>query len=560
MSDARPWERSYPPSLRNYRLDEGSLPEAVSVIAGESRARFGADAAFTVVLPGGLSADLSFAAVDSHSDDFAAYLSRGLELEPGDVIAIQLPNALQYPIAVFGAWKAGLIVTNVNPLYTERELRLQLRDSGAKVLVVHSLALTTATKVARECGIRVVVAGQWEFFPRPLAETIRAKLVADMESGSTELLAEHASFARALVEGRQYGATPAFRRHPVALYQYTGGTTGRSKGAVLTHRNLASVLQMTDDFTAAYDASPDARDVILTVIPLYHIFAFVVNFLMFFRKGARNVLVPDPRPLANLRPAFEQFPISWMTGVDTLYAGLMAEPWFRENPPKLRHALAGGAALKPTTSERWRQMVCPILEGYGMTETSCIVSFTPPGADCPPGSVGLPMPGSDVRVVDAQGHPVAPGEPGELLVRGPHVTSGYLNRPDENAMAIVEGWLRTGDVVTMDPGGRITIVDRVKDMVLVSGFNVFPNEVEFIIAAHPDVAEVGVIGVPDETTGEAVCAFIVARREGLMADEVIAFCRTQLTAYKVPKQIRFVSQLPKSPVGKILRAQLRQAL
>lgn len=559
MNEARPWERSYPPSLRNYRLDEGSLPEAVDMIAAESRIRFGANAAFTVVLPDGLSTDLSFAAVDSYSDDFAVYLSRLPGLEPGDVIAIQLPNSLQYPIAVFGAWRAGLIITNVNPLYTARELRLQLQDSGAKVLILHSLSLATADGVADECDVRVIVANQWDFFPSSSAEIIHTKPITYTEFGSAGSLAAHTSFERALAEGRQHGGTPAVQRHPIAIYQYTGGTTGHSKGAVLTHRNLASILQITDDFTAAYDAAPDVRDVILTVIPLYHIFAFVVNFLMFFRKGARNVLVPDARPLANLRPAFEQFSISWMTGVDTLYAGLMAESWFQENPPKLRHALAGGAALKPTTSERWQQMVGPILEGYGMTETSCIISFTPPGADYLPGSVGLPMPGCDVRVVDAQGNPLAPGKPGELLVRGPHVTSGYLNRPDENAVAIVDGWLRTGDVVTMDADGRITILDRVKDMVLVSGFNVFPSEVEFVIAAHPDVAEVGVIGVPDEITGEAVCAFIVPRREELTADEVIAFCRTQLTAYKIPKQIRFLPQLPKSPVGKILRTKLRQA-
>lgn len=559
MNDPRPWERSYPPVLRNYRLNESTLPTSIDAIAKEACAEFGTKTALSLVLSNGLTASLSFSEIDAYSDSFAAYLSGPLGLEPGDVVAIQLPNSLHYPIAVFGAWKSGLIVTNVNPLYTERELREQLQDSGAKVLLAHSQSLSVAAKVAQACGVRVLVVGLWEFFPTPFAQVIRAKLVADMEPGGSELLVNQTSFESALAQGRQREVQP-HRHHPIALYQYTGGTTGRSKGAVLTHHNIASVLQMTDDFVTAFDAPFEASDVILTVLPLYHVFAFVINFLTFFRKGAHNLLVPNPRPLANLRPAFEKFQVTWITGVDTLFAGLMAEPWFKEKPPELRYALSGGTALRPSTAERWREMVCPIVEGYGMTETTCIVTFNPPTADLGTGSVGLPMPGSDVRVVNAEGQPVAIGGRGELQVRGPHVTSGYLNRPEENALAIVDGWLRTGDVVVMDADGRITIVDRIKDMVLVSGFNVYPNEIEAIISSHPDVVEVAVIGVPDATTGEAVCACIVARRNDLSAEDVIAFCRTQLTAYKVPKQVRFVTQLPKSMVGKILRAQLRSVI
>ncbi|MBS0441037.1 MAG: AMP-binding protein [Proteobacteria bacterium] len=558
MSSSRPWERSYPPALQDYRLDSTRLPQSLELIAGESRAAFGMEAAFTLVLPNALTASLSFAAVDAHADDFAAYLSSVLGLQLADVVAIQLPNSLHYPVAVFGSWRAGLIVTNVNPLYTERELRDQLRDSGAKVLVVHSASLETAAKLARELGIHVVVAGLWEFFAADVGAAIRARLVGDLGPDGAAALATHASFESALAQGRQRGRR-APRHHPVALYQYTGGTTGRSKAAVLTHANVGAVLQMTGDFLDAYDAPFTPRDVMLTALPLYHVFAFVINFLMIFRHGARNVLIPNPRPLANLRPAFEQFPITWMTGVDTLYAGLLAEPWFREQPPKLKYAISGGTALRPTTGRRWGELVCPLLEGYGMTETSCIVSFNPPGSGTHDGSVGLPMPGSDVRVVGSDGQPVAPGERGELQVRGPHVAEGYLDRPAETALAIVDGWLRTGDVVVMDPDGWITIVDRLKDMVLVSGFNVYPNEVEAVIAAHPDVVEVAVIGVPDEGTGEAVCAHVVKRNPDLTEGELIQFCRGQLTSYKVPKQIRFVAQLPKSPVGKILRAQLRQA-
>lgn len=561
MSSTRFWERSYPPALRDYRLDATRLPPSLEAMAGASRDLFGTNTAFTLVLPNALTASLSFAAADAYADDFAAYLVGVLGLQPGKVVAIQLPNSLHYPVAVFGSWRAGLIVTNVNPLYTERELRDQLRDSGAKVLVVHSASLATAAKVARELGIHLVVAGLWDFFSPEVGVAIRARLVGDMGPDGAAALADHVSFESALTQGRERGpgGLPAPRQHPVALYQYTGGTTGRSKGAVLAHANIAAVLQMTGDFLDAHDAAFTPRDVMLTALPLYHVFAFVINFLMIFRQGAHNVLVPNPRPLANLRPAFEQFPITWMTGVDTLYAGLLAEPWFHEKPPKLKYAISGGTALRPTTGRRWGERVCPLLEGYGMTETSCIVSFNPPGAGARDGSVGLPMPGSDVRVVDSEGRPLAPGERGELQVRGPHVTAGYLDRPDETAQAIVDGWLRTGDVVVMDAVGWITIVDRLKDMVLVSGFNVYPNEVEAVIAAHPDVVEVAVVGVPDDATGEAVCAYVVKRNPDLTEGELIQFCRGQLTSYKVPKQVRFAAQLPKSPVGKILRAQLRQA-
>lgn len=343
----------------------------------------------------------------------------------------------------------------------------------------------------------------------------------------------------------------------MALVQYTGGTTGRSKGAVLTHRNILSVLQMTDDYLSAHGAPFLPSDVVLTALPLYHVFAFVINFLSFFRKGARNLLVPNPRPLANLAPAFRQFGVTWMTGVDTLYAGLLVEPWFIEAPPALRYAISGGTALRPSTGQRWRGTVGPMLEGYGLTETSCIVACSPPNQSPRPGSVGLPMPGSEVRVVDAIGVPVAPGERGELQVRGPHVTRGYWQRPEENTAAFSGDWFRTGDIVVMDTGGSITIVDRLKDMVLVSGFNVYPNEVEAVIAAHPDVAEVAVIGVPDDVSGEAVCAYITPKQKGLAAEQIIAHCRLHLTAYKVPKRVVFQDGLPKSPVGKILRAQLR---
>ncbi|AVS90890.1 long-chain fatty acid--CoA ligase [Paracidovorax avenae] len=548
------WEASFPPSLRGYRVDLASLPANAATLATEAAGSYQGDPAFGFMLPTGASTFHSFEEVDALSDAFAAFLTHEMGLEAGEVIAVQLPTCLHYPVAVFGAWKAGLIVTNVNPLYTERELRLQLQDSGARLLLASELFLQVAQPVAAELGLRLMTASPWDFFAEPVASAIRDALPA---SGRPVSDAAPIRMADALRAG-QARSRPTWRNHPVALYQYTGGTTGRSKGAVITHRNILATLQMTRDFLQAYDG-PRRGETILTVLPLYHIFAFMVNFLVFFTFGARNLLVPNPRPIANLRRAFEDFEVDWMSGVDTLYAGLLGEPWFQERPPKLRFAFSGGTALRPSTAQAWTALVCPILEGYGMTETTCIVSCNPPTGAPRTGSVGLPMPGCQVRIVDADGNDLGVGERGELLVQGPQVAAGYLNSPLDSASTIADGWLRTGDIAQMDADGYVRIVDRKKDMILVSGFNVYPNEVEDVLAAHPGILEAAVVGVPDAATGEAVRAYVVPRGTGLDTEAIERYCRTQLTAYKVPRQIVFSTQLPKSPVGKILRAQLRTA-
>ncbi|QTN46595.1 long-chain fatty acid--CoA ligase [Ectopseudomonas mendocina] len=553
-AQSRRWEQHYPTHLQGYRIDAESLAGNLADSAGANARRFGAAPAFTQVLPNGLQAELSFADIERLSDAFAAYLSREQGLQPGDVVALQLPNSLHYPVAVLGAWKAGLIVTNVNPLYTERELDAQLLDSGARLLVACDLSVKRAQQVIEQRGVSLLLTSLGDFFPAPVGQTIQKSL----EEQSGDDLTPQIAFQR-FSETLSIGAElPLSRRnHPVALYQYTGGTTGRSKGAVLTHANLKAVLRMAEDYLSAFGAQIEPGDIILTIPPLYHIFAFNFNFLLFFGRGGHNLLVPNPRPLANTRPSFEKFPVRWMTGVDTLYAGLLAEPWFQANPPALKLAVSGGTALRPVTGERWRALVGQILEGYGLTESSCFVAFNPPGPKERLGTVGLPLPGLDVRIADADGQALASGTPGELLVRGPNIIEHYLNRPDETREAFVDGWFRTGDIAVMDEDGYIRIVDRKKDMVLVSGFNVYPNEVEAVIAEHPDVMEVAVIGVPDETTGEAVCAFVALHRPGLDGEAIIRHCRERLTAYKVPKRIEFREQLPKSPIGKILRAQLR---
>ena len=544
-----PWEGSYPPGLRGYQMDYASLPANAATVAADAASRYASRAACSLVLPNGASTARSFQDIDALSDAFAAYLVHEMGLQPGQVLALQMPTCLHYPIAVFGAWKAGLVITNVNPLYTERELRLQLEDSGAQVLLVAEMFLPVAQPVAQALGIKKKTTRLEDFFDTPVATAIRAAL------GSPEASMPHVRMADALHQGEALGKI-GWRNHPVALYQYTGGTTGRSKGAVISHRNILATLRMTCDFLKAYDG-PREGETVLTVLPLYHIFAFMVNFLVFYTFGARNLLAPNPRPVSNLRSAFEGFQIEWMSGVDTLYAGLLNEPWFKESPPRLRYAFSGGTALRPSTAQAWQALVCPILEGYGMTETTCIVSCNPPTNQPRVGTVGLPMPGCAVRIVDADGNNLAPGERGELLVQGPQVVEGHLHAKQENSSTIIDGWLHTGDVAQIDADGFVRIVDRKKDMVLVSGFNVYPNEVEDILAAHPDVAEAAVIGVPNVTTGEAVRAYVVPRNAGLTAEEIERHCRTQLTAYKVPKEIVFRTELPKSPVGKILRAQLR---
>lgn len=551
MTATNLWEQSYPASLRDYQISPELLKGNLTQFASRGAAQCPDRNAFSLVLPNGLQQHLTFKEVDDLSTAFARYLvAQGLQR--GDVIAIQLPTSLQYPIAVMGAWKAGLIVTNMNPLYTAREVSLQIEDSGAKLLLASNLFANTVKSVVEAKGLQLLLASMSDFFPEPIATAIDQHLGVKLELDEMQ----YSTFTAALVEGEQLPEV-AREAHPIALYQYTGGTTGRSKGAPLTHSNLLAVLEMAEAYVNAYDIKIGPGEVILTALPLYHIFAFNFNFLLFFKLGACNVLVPNPRPLSNLKPAFEQFKVGWMTGVDTLYAGLLAESWFTEQPLHLKYVVSGGTALRPSTAQRWQERVCPILEGYGLTETSCFVSLNPPTDQVKLGYVGLPLPACEVRIVGEHGEDLSFGAAGELVVRGPHVINEYLNQPEETQTSMKDGWFFTGDMAVMDEQGFLQIVDRKKDIVLVSGFNVYPNEVEGVIAEHPDVIDVAVVGRPDESTGEVVCAYISARIPTLTAQAIIEHCRQQLTGYKVPKFVEFREQLPKSPVGKILRAELR---
>lgn len=539
----RSWEASYPVRLRGYRVDRAGLPDSVDFFTRTARLHVGDAHAFTVVLPDGTCESLSFAQVDELAEAFGAFLRHRLGSTRGKVVAVQLPNCLQFVVAVLGSWKAGAIVTPVNPLYTPRERDIQLVDSGASLLVAPAFGGGAVSPVACQ---EVILVDNW-------GPSVRTVTSFKSDDGKGLL-----NFDDAISLGRAYPSALT-ERHEVALYQYTGGTTGRSKGAVLSHRNLLAAMKIVDDFTSAYGLTFGPSDTLLTVLPLYHVYAFVLSFLLFFSHGSRNILVPNPRPLANLKPAFEQYSINYMSGVDTLYAGLLHEPWLRDNSRSLKYAFAGGAPLKRSTRERWLGEICPILEGYGLTETCSVVAFNPPGPNRKDGTVGLPLPETDLRIIDGAGQQVAYGERGELLIRGPQVMAGYTSS-EETEMAFIDGWFRTGDVVVMDADGYLEVVDRKKDVVLVSGFNVYPNEVEAVIAEHPGVREIAVVGTPDETTGEALAAFVVRQGDELQAEELITHCRGRLAAYKIPKRVIFRDQLPKSNVGKVLRSELGKEL
>jgi long-chain acyl-CoA synthetase len=529
--------------------------------------RYATQQAFTAVLPNGMFGNLSFEQVRRRSDAFAAFLRERLGLQAGDRVAVQLPNSLAYPVVAFGVLKAGCVLVNTNPLYTAHEMTHQLADSGAKALVIVDLFGDKVAPVRAATGLEhVVLVRLTDMFPRlpgAIAYGVMkywSRLVPACDAPTTAFR-EALAAGEALLRERGLDAgvySAGVGLDDVAALQYTGGTTGVSKGAMLTHRNLlANMLQMDEHVRGHVEYGKECA---LGVLPLYHIFAFTVNLLYFYYAGARNVLVASPRPLSNLQRAVENYPITWIPGVNTLFNGLLNEEWFADYPPpKLRGSLAGGTALHAAVAERWRAATgTPVIEGYGLTECAPVVSvnpFTGPRD----GSIGVPLRATEVRLLDALGEEAAPGEPGELAVRGPQVMAGYWNRPDETAGVLdADGWLRTGDIAARDDDGYLRIVDRKKDLILVSGFNVYPNEVEDAIAALPGVAEVAVIGLPDAKSGEAVKAFVVPQAgRTLTAEQVRAHCKERLVAYKLPKEIEIRRELPKSPVGKVLRRELR---
>jgi len=561
-----PWLAHYPKEVpaELAKVPFANLPEMLKKASTE----YAKTIAFTQVMPNGMNGSLTYAKIDSLSDDFAAYLKEVLKLKPGARVAVQMPNCLSYPIVAFGIMKAGLVLVNTNPLYTEPEMIHQFSDSGAEALVVIDMFADRLPGVLPKTKIKTVVTVKIsEYFPPVVGGIIR--LVQKVWSRTLpKVTVPHTRFSAALTEGRKLKSETAAAKYltgvvsdSIAALQYTGGTTGVSKGAMLSHGNLVTnTLQMLS-MNGKYIRP--GKEIVVTALPLYHIFAFTVNLLGFYYVGGRNLLLPTPRPPSNLRRAFENYKVTWLTGVNTLFNALLNETWFTDSPPKhLVASAAGGMALHESVAKKWKEVTgTPIVEGYGLTESSPVITFNPLGGKSKVGSIGIPVPSTSVACVDEKGKEVAIGEAGELIAKGPQIMLGYWEKEAETKSALKGGWLYTGDIAEMDKDGYFKIVDRKKDMIIVSGFNVYPNEIEEQIAAFDGVNEVGVIGLPDEKTGEAVIAYVVASKNSVTQEQVIAHCKKSLAAYKVPKTVVFVDELPKSPIGKILRRELRaQAL
>lgn len=504
---------------------------------------------------------LSYADIELMSREFAAYLQNHTSLKPGDRIAVQLPNVLQYHIVVFGAMRAGMIVVNTNPLYTEREMEHQFNDSGAKALVIIANMAHMAEKVVAKTSIKYVVVTEIADLHPPLKRTLinlAVKYVKKMVPKYS--LPNAVSLNKALQLGRLREHTKIdAAAQDVAILQYTGGTTGVAKGAMLTHRNLiANMLQAGPILDSIADLPANAT--LIAPLPLYHIYAFTVHSMASFSLGHHSVLIPNPRDIAGFIKTLQQTEFNIFVGLNTLFVGLMKAPGFTDiDFTQLKMTLSGGMALTASTVKRWQELTgSNINEGYGMTETAPVITMNPIGA-VKLGTVGIPVASTTVKVVDEEGADLPIGEAGELCVKGPQVMKGYWQRPEATTEIMTEdGWLRTGDMAVIEEDGYVRLVDRKKDMIIVSGFNVYPSEVENILSDHENIVECAVIGVPDETSGEVVKAFVVSSAD-LTVDAVRDFCRDRMTAYKVPKFVEFRDDLPKSNVGKVLRRELRDA-
>ena len=547
------WLTQYPKGVPS-EVDVDEYPSLKAVIE-QSCLRFGDRPAY-----GNMGVSMTYRELDHASGRFGAYLQKVLKLTKGDRLAIMLPNLLQYPVALFGALRAGVTVVNVNPMYTPRELEHQLKDSGASAIVVlENFAHTLQAVVGRTAVRNVITTQVGDLFPQPKAmlTNLVVKYVKRMVPAWD--LPDAVDFTEALRRGGMQTLDDVPLTHDdVAFLQYTGGTTGLAKGAILTHRNLvANVQQM-----AAWIARDleNGKETAILPLPLYHVYALTAN-LIFMRIGAHVILITNPRDIAAFITELKRQPFTAMIGVNTLYNALLNAPQFGDvRVDKLKMANAGGMAVQRAVAQKWKQVTgVPLMESYGLTETSPGAISNPLGADWT-GTIGVPIPSTEAAILDDDGTALPLGEVGEICVRGPQVMRGYWNRPDETAKVLTpDGWLRTGDMGYMDARGYIKITDRKKDMIIVSGFKVFPNEIEDVVMQHPGVLEVAAIGVPDARSGEAVKIFVVPKDPQLSEESVLEHCRKHLTAYKVPRLVELRTEpLPKSNIGKILRRELRQ--
>ncbi|EXU77269.1 long-chain fatty acid--CoA ligase [Erwinia mallotivora] len=502
---------------------------------------------------------MSFRLLEERSRAFAAYLQQGLGLKKGDRVALMMPNLLQYPVALFGVLRAGLIVVNVNPLYTPRELLHQLNDSGASAIVIVSNFAHTLEKVVDKTQIKHVILTRMGDQLSPAKGTLVNFVVKYIKRLVPHYhLPDAISFRSVLHLGRQMQyQRPDIINDDLAFLQYTGGTTGVAKGAMLTHRNMQANLEQT---RATYGSLlKDGRETVVTALPLYHIFALTVNCLLFLELGGTDLLITNPRDIPGMVKELSKVRFTAITGVNTLFNALLNDKAFQQlDFSDLNFSAGGGMAVQKAVAERWEKLTGHyLLEGYGLTECSPLVSVNPYDIHVHDGSIGLPVPSTDIKLVNDQGEEVSEGEPGELCIKGPQVMLGYWQRPDATDEVLKDGWLHSGDIVTVDSQGFIRIVDRKKDMILVSGFNVYPNEIEDVLMLHPKVREAAAIGVPGGSAGETVKACVVKKDASLTAEELLVHCKKHLTGYKIPKIVEFREDLPKTNVGKILRRELR---
>ena len=504
---------------------------------------------------------LTYAEVGKLAEDFASYLQNVLKLPRGERVAIMLPNLLQYPIALFGILQAGLVAVNTNPLYTPRELEHQLKDSGATtIIVLENFANTLELVLPRTQIKHVIVASVGEMFGFFKGTLINFVLRKIKKMVPEYRISGAIPFQTTLKEGAAHTFRPVtLTREDTALLQYTGGTTGVAKGAILSHGNICANMLQAKEWIK--NQLREGKETVIAALPLYHIFALTVNLMIFTNAGSKIILITNPRDMKGFIGELKKERISVFIGVNTLFNGMVNQPDFATvDFSNLRLTLGGGMATQKAVAEKWKKITgTPIVEAYGLTEASPGVCCNPLNIEAYSGGIGLPVPSTEVELRDADGKEVGVGQPGELWVRGPQVMKGYWNRPEETAKTIdARGFLETGDIAVMDEKGWLKLVDRKKDLIVVSGFNVYPNEIEEVISHNDKVMEVACIGVPNEKTGEALKVFVVKKDPSLTKEELIEFCRTELTAYKVPKDIEFRDELPKSNVGKILRRELRE--
>lgn len=549
--ESRPWLASYPKGIPA-NIDEYRLPNVTSYL-DEVFAKYGSKPSFVC-----MGRTLTYSEIDQKSKQLATFFqSRGLK--PGDKVAIMLPSILQYPIAIFGIFRAGLVCVNTNPLYTEHEMLHQLTDSQTKGIVILENFAHKLEKIIDQTDIQVVVTTSMGELLGGLKGMIVDAAVRHIKKMVPKFEIENAvTFTQALKLSKSYKLVHhESGPDDVIALQYTGGTTGVSKGAMLTNKNLFANMEQIKAWFVPY--LQEGNEVCLSPLPMYHIFAFSVNLMALFGLNTLSILIPNPRDLSSIVKAFKRYDITLMSGVNTLFNALLNDKEFCALDFKLKTSVAGGMALQTHVAEQWRELTgSPIAEGYGLTETSPVASVNPLDDKGQLGTIGLPVPSTELKIINEAGMEAPQGERGEICIRGPQVMKGYYNRPLETSQCLTaDGWLLTGDIGIMEASGFFRIVDRMKDMILVSGFNVYPNEIEDVIAKHPKVSEVGAVGVPDPKSTEAVKVFVVRKDKSLTEKELRLHCDEYLTGYKKPKYYEFVEELPKTPIGKILRRNLR---